>query len=148
MTLAFRVDAACSAATANSAGFGSWPPSRPPSRKRSAHSRMVLGTPGLAGGLLLRAVLRARGAGHAGQAGEDGVPELVLQRLAHIGGNGVQALLAGGVPGTDQAAQRPLRLLGPDRAGVALGAVLVVPQQVRQACLVPGDVLPPGMKIV
>src|SRR6266496_1220735 len=38
---------------------------------------------------------------------EDGVPELVLQRLAHIGGNGVQALLAGGVPGTDQAAQRP-----------------------------------------
>jgi hypothetical protein len=27
----------------------------------------------------------------------------VLQRLAHIGGDGVQALLAGGVPGMDQA---------------------------------------------
>jgi hypothetical protein len=27
MTLAFRIDAACSAATANSAGLGRWPPS-------------------------------------------------------------------------------------------------------------------------
>ena len=56
------------------------------------------------------------------------MPELVLQRLAHIGGDGVQALLAGGVPGLDQAAQRPLRLYRPDRAGVALGAVLEVSQ--------------------
>ena len=98
----------------------------------------------LAAGLLLRAVLRAGDAGHAGQAGQDGVPELVLQRFPHAGGDGVQALLAGGVPGMDQAAQRPLRLHGPDRARVALGAVLEVPQQVRKACLVPGDVLPPG----
>jgi hypothetical protein len=45
--------------------------------------------------------------------------------------------LARGVPGMDQAAQRPLRLHGPDRARVALGAVLIVPQQVRQARLVP-----------
>ena len=74
------------------------------------------------------------------------MPELVLQRVPDAGGHGVQALLAGGVPGMDQASQRPLRLRGPDRARVALGAVLVVPQQVRQACLVPGDVLPPGVE--
>ena len=102
----------------------------------------------LAAGPLLRAVLRAGDAGHAGQAGEDGVPELVLQRFAHVGGDGGQALLAGGVPGMDQAAQRPLRLHGPDRARVGLGAVLVVAQEVSQARLVPGDVLPPGMEVV
>ena len=85
--------------------------------------------------------------GTLARPGEDGVPELVLQRFPDAGGDGVQALLAGGVPGMDQAAQRPLRLHGPDRARVALGAVLIVPQQVRQACLVPGDVLPPGMEV-
>jgi hypothetical protein len=62
----------------------------------------------------------------AGQAGEDGVPELVLQWLADIGGDGVQALLAGGVPVMDEAAERPLRLHRPDGARVALGAVLIV----------------------
>ena len=72
----------------------------------------------------------------------------MLQRVPDVGGDGVQALLAGGVPGMDQGAQRPLRLHGPDGARVALGAVLIVPQQVRQARLVPGDVHPPGMKIV
>src|SRR2546421_490991 len=44
--------------------------------------------------------------------------------------------------------QRPLRLHGPDRARVALGAVLKITQQVRQARLVPGDVLPPGIEVV
>ena len=52
----------------------------------------------LAAGFLLRAVLRAGDAGNAGQPGQDGVPELVLQRFPHAGGDGVQALLAGGVP--------------------------------------------------
>ena len=85
--------------------------------------------------------------GTLARPGQDGVPELVLQRVPDTGGDGVQALLAGGVPGMDQAAQRPLRLHGPDRARVALGAVLIVPQQVRQACLVPGDVLPPGVEV-
>jgi hypothetical protein len=41
----------------------------------------------LAATLLLRAVLRARDAGNAGQAGEDRVPELVLPRLQHVTGN-------------------------------------------------------------
>ena len=58
------------------------------------------------------------------------MPELVLQRFPHPGGDGLQALPACGVPGMDEAAQRPLRLHGPDRARVALGAVLIVPQQV------------------
>src|SRR5208283_3552377 len=102
----------------------------------------------LAAWLLLRAVLRAGDAGHAGQARQDGVPELVLQRFPDAGGDGVQALLACGVPGMDEAAQRPLRLHWPDRAGVALGAVLVVAQDVSGARLVPGDVLPPGVEII
>jgi hypothetical protein len=42
----------------------------------------------LAAGLLLRAVLRPGDAGHAGQAREDGVPELVFQRLPDVGGDG------------------------------------------------------------
>src|SRR6202044_857063 len=102
----------------------------------------------LAAWLLLRAVLRAGDARHAGQPGEDGVPGLMRQRVAHGGGDEGKSLLAGGVPGADQAAQRPLRLHGPDRAGVALGAVLEVPQEMRKARLVPGDVLPPGIEVV
>jgi hypothetical protein len=78
------------------------------------------------------------------QVGKDGVPELVVQRLQRVGGDGGKSLLSGGVPGMDHAAQCPLRLRGPDRARVGLGAVLEVPQQVRQARLLPGDVLPPG----
>ena len=69
--------------------------------------------------------------GTLARPGQDGVPELALQRFPHAGGDGVQALLAGGVPGADQGAQRPLRLHRPDRARVALGAVLIVPEQVR-----------------
>ena len=76
------------------------------------------------------------------------MPELVLQRFPHAGGDGFQGLLAGGVPGTDEAAQRPLRLHGPDRVRVCLGAVLVVAQDVSRARLVPGDVLPPGVEII
>jgi hypothetical protein len=36
----------------------------------------------------------------------------------HACGDGVQAAVAGLVPGADQAAQRPLRLDGPDRVRV------------------------------
>ena len=60
----------------------------------------------------------------------------------------LQALSACGVPGVDEAAQRPLRLHGPDRVRVCLGAVLVVAQDVSRARLVPGDVLPPGVEII
>jgi hypothetical protein len=100
----------------------------------------------LAAGPLFRAVLRPGDAGHAREAGQDRVPELVLQRFPHAGGDGLQALLACGVPGMDEAAQRPLRLHGPDRVRVCLGAVLVVAQDVSRARLVPGDVLPPGVE--
>src|SRR5205085_6533774 len=102
----------------------------------------------LAAWFLLRAVLRAGIAGHAGQPGEDRVPELMRQRIPDGGGNEGKPLLTGGVPCADQAAERPLRLRWPDGARVALGAVLEVPQQVRQACLVPGDVLPPGAEVI
>jgi hypothetical protein len=78
---------------------------------------------------LLRAVLRAGIAGHAGQPGEDRVPELVCQRIPDGGGDEGKSLLACRVPFTDQAAQRPLRLGRPDGARVGLGAVLEVPQK-------------------
>src|SRR5512132_1183297 len=81
-----------------------------------------------AAGLLLNAVLRPRDAGNAREPGEDGVPELVLQRPERIGGDGRKSLLKGGVPGMDHAAQRPLGLRWPDGARVALGAVLEVAQ--------------------
>src|SRR5258708_25096255 len=48
----------------------------------------------------------------------------------------------------DEAAERALRLHGPDRVRVCVGAVLVVAQDVSRACLVPGDVLPPGVEII
>ena len=76
------------------------------------------------------------------------MPELVRQRSGHVGGYGGQALRAGGVPGADQAAQCPLRLRGPDGARVGLGTVLVVAQDVSQARLVSGNMLPPGMEVV
>src|SRR5450756_2543353 len=102
----------------------------------------------LAAWFLLRAVLGAGIAVLAGQSGEDRVPELMRQRVPDDGGDEGKSLLAGRVPFADQAAQRPLRLGRPDGARVALGAVLEVPQQVRQACLVPGDVLPPGVEVI
>ena len=60
----------------------------------------------LAAGLLFRGVPRARDAGNARQPGQDGVPELVLQRLEHVSGDGGETLLNGGVPGMDHA-RRP-----------------------------------------
>src|ERR1039458_4943554 len=81
-------------------------------------------------------------AGDAGQPGQHRVPELLLQRSGDLGGDEGKLLLAGLVPGVDEAAQRPLRLHGPDGTGVGLGAVLVVAEQVLEACLVPGEVLP------
>jgi len=59
------------------------------------------------------------------------MPELMRQRIPHGGGDEGKSLLTGGVPGADEAAQRPLRLHGPDCAGVALRAVLEVPQEMR-----------------
>jgi hypothetical protein len=53
------------------------------------------------------------------------------QRRQRIGGDGGQLLLNGGVPGMDHAAQRPLRLLGPDGVRVGLSAVFEVPERVR-----------------
>jgi len=76
------------------------------------------------------------------------MPELVRQRLQHVTGDSGKTLLTGGVPGMDQAAQRPLRLHRPDGARVALGAVLVIAQDVSQTRLVPRDVLPPGVEVV
>jgi hypothetical protein len=78
-----------------------------------------------AAGPLLGGVLRAGHARHARQAREDGVPELVRQWFHDVYGDGGQALLAGGAPGADQAAQRPQRLLRPDGVRVGLGAVAV-----------------------
>jgi hypothetical protein len=47
-----------------------------------------------------------------------------------LAGNGVQALLAGGVGDVDQGAQGICDLAGPDRSGVELGGVFDVPEQV------------------
>ena len=83
-----------------------------------------------AAGLLPYGGLRAGNAGHSRQADGDGAAELQIKRLADLGGDDGKPLPDGAVPGVDEAAQRPLRLDRPDGAGVALGAVLVVPQQV------------------
>ena len=72
----------------------------------------------------------------------------VISGSGRVGGDRGQAVVAGDVPGVDQAAQRPLRLGGPVRVRVGLGGVLVVPEQVGQAGLVPGDVLPAGVPVV
>ena len=93
-------------------------------------------------GVLGGGVLRAGDAGDGGQPGADRAAELQDQRVRGVGGDHRQAGVAGSVPGADQAAQRPLRLDRPDRVRVGLGGVLVVAQDVGQAGLVPGDVLP------
>src|SRR5580704_11350290 len=61
----------------------------------------------LAAGLLLHGGLRAGDAGHRGQGDRDGAAELPLKGLADLCRDDGEALFAGGVPGTDQAAQRP-----------------------------------------
>jgi hypothetical protein len=69
--------------------------------------------------------------GHVGRAGQDAVPEVMDQRGGGIGGVRGQSLAAGGVRGVDQALQRLGDLEGPVRAGVLLGGVGQVAQQVR-----------------
>src|SRR6266705_2735993 len=81
--------------------------------------------------------------GPAGQPGQDGVAELAGQRAADVFGDLGLAGVAGVVPGPDQPAQRPLCLGWPDRVRPALGRVLVVAQDVGQARLMAGQVLPP-----
>ena len=68
----------------------------------------------VAAGALLHRVPRAGDAGDGGQADGDSAAELLLQRLAVFGGDGGKSLLASGVPGMDEAAQRPLGLLAPE----------------------------------
>jgi len=93
-------------------------------------------------------VLRAGDAGDAGQPGPHRAAELQDQRVRRGGGDRFEVVVAGGVPGADQAAQCPLRLHRPDRVRVGLGRVLIVPQDVRQACLVPGGMFPAVMEVV
>ena len=101
----------------------------------------------LAAGLLPHAVPRSGDAGDGGEAYADGAAELELQGLALFGGDGGQPVLAGGVPGMDEAAQRPDGLLRPRRVRVGLRAVLEIANEVSCACLVPGEALP-GLAVV
>jgi hypothetical protein len=64
-------------------------------------------------GVLGGGVLRPGDAGHVGKAGQDRVPELGDQRAGDARRDLGLAALAGGVPGLDEAAQRPLGLAGP-----------------------------------
>jgi len=81
-------------------------------------------------GVLGGGVLRPGDARDVGQPGQDGAAELFDQRVADVRRDLVLALLAGVVPGADQAAQRPLRLGRPDRVRPALGGVLEVADDV------------------
>ena len=99
-------------------------------------------------GMLFRAVPGAGDAGNAGECDGDGAAELQLEGFADGGGDRVQALVAGLVAGVDQLAERVLRLGGPDRSGVGFRAVLQVTQQVLDAGLVAGDVLPRRVEVV
>jgi hypothetical protein len=84
----------------------------------------------LAAGLLLHGVPRPGDAGHAGEAEGDSAAELQFQGLADLAGNSGESLLAGGMPGADEAAQRTLGLLRPAGDRVGLGAVSEIPDQV------------------
>jgi hypothetical protein len=77
-------------------------------------------------GLCFTVFPRAWDAGDGGEADGDSAAELQFQGLAVFGGDGGKSLLAGRVPGTDEAAQRPPGLLGPASARVVLGVVLHV----------------------
>ena len=87
-------------------------------------------------------------AGHVGQGDGDRAAELLLEGLADGCGDRVQAVAAGLVAGVDQLAEGVLRLAGPDRAGVGFRAVLQVTQDVLDAGLMAGDVLPRGVEVV
>ena len=77
-------------------------------------------------GVLGGGVLRPGDTGDAGQPSQDGVAELVDQRAGDVRGHRGPPGVTGGMPGADQAAQRPLGLHRPDRGRVALGRVLEV----------------------
>src|SRR5215813_10047839 len=99
-------------------------------------------------GTLGSGVLRFGAARNPGPAGQHRVPELLDRRARGTGRDLAQASVTSIVPGLDQAAQRPLRLDGPDRAMVGLGGVLEVTDEMSQARLVPGQVLPAGVEVV
>ena len=86
-------------------------------------------------------LLAALAAGYLAQAEDDAVPEGVLQRCGDQVGHGGQVLVAGGVRGVDEAAQRVGDLDGPVRAGVGLGGVGEVAKEMGCAELVdqPGE---------
>ena len=98
-------------------------------------------------GMLPGGVLRAGDAGHVGQGDGDRAAELLLEGLADGCGDRVRAVAAGLVAGVDQLAEGVLRLAGPDRAGVGFRAVLQVTQDVLDAGLMAGDVLPRGVAV-
>jgi len=76
------------------------------------------------------------------------VPELVapvgLRTSAGMGPGPAR----GRPPGMDEAAQRPLRLHGPDRARVALGTVPHSPAAGETGTPGSRDVLPPGVEVI
>jgi hypothetical protein len=85
----------------------------------------------LAAGVLGGGVLRPGDAGQVREPGQDCVAELGDQPVPRCGGDLAEALLAGGVPGADQPAQRQLRLGRPHRVRPGLACVLEVADQVR-----------------
>src|SRR3974377_1039441 len=103
------------------------------SRSRQNSSRSSAG--GGAAGVLGGGVLRSGDAGDGGQADGAGAAELGDQRRGRVFGDGWQVVVAGVVPGVDEAAQRPLRLGGPVRVRVGLGGVLETPAGGSQAGL-------------
>ncbi len=84
-------------------------------------------------GLLL---VRAGDAGNLGWAGADAVTEQLEVFGGAVGGDGVQALVAGQVRLVDEGAQGVRGLAGPDRIRVGLGGVLEIPEDVGGAELV------------
>ena len=71
----------------------------------------------VAAGVLGGGVLRSGDAGDGGQADGAGAAELGDQRRGFVFGDGWQAVVAGVVPGVDEAAQCPLRLGGQCASG-------------------------------
>ena len=105
----------------------------------------------LAAWLLLRAVLRPRNTSHICHFFQDGMPELVLQRLpAHQRGSASEFLFSGGVPFVEQAAQRHCACApaGP-RAGSLSAQVADHPAAGRnRRAWFKADVLPTQMKMI
>ena len=98
-------------------------------------------------GMLPGGVLRARDAGHVGQGDGDRAAELLLEGLADGCGDRVRAVAAGLVAGIDSL--RRASCAWPGRcAGLGFRAVLQVTQDVLDAGLMAGDVLPRGVEVV